>query len=185
LIAPINRTMLRPAYKTLPKGLIYKIPNDNLYKLIDLKKRQVVGEMLAFPEPNSVRCIYDVPADKKNFKIHSLNIYFFHQNKGWGEYFMNFAKKESYNTGCEGRLYLIAYNPFEPPHVFYRKQGLIAKDRAINNRLNSCIKRNDFLCCYPPCEMYLPLDNNEKKQKNVKNKSFWNTIKNFLGIKNK
>ena len=183
MIQTITKTNLTPKIKSFPKGLIYRVPRTDFYKLIETKSGAIVGDMLAYPELNSVRNIYNVSAEKKVFKIYSLDINFFQQRKGWGEYFMNFAKQESYKQGCEGRLYLVAYNPFTSPHVFYKKQGLVARDKRINERLNSCIKKRDFFSGYPACEMYLPFDNVNKYQEPVKKIGFWQNIKRLLGIK--
>ena len=179
----MNKTLLTPRIKALPKGLIYNAPKSDSYKLIDLKKKKVVGEMIAFPEKNSIRRIYDIPEEKNVFRIYSLEINYSAQRKGWGKFFINFAKKESYKTNCEGRLSLVAYNPFASPHLFYKKQGLKAKDKRIDDRLNSSLKKNQLWNGYPPCEMYLPVENNDKIVNPIKKNSLWNKIKSFFKLK--
>ena len=105
----IVKTSLIPRTCILPKGLIYNEPKTNFYRLINTKTGKAVGEMLAFPEENSNRKIYDIAGEKKVFRIYSLEIDFSERRKGWGEYFMNFAKQESYKRGCEGRLFLCLF----------------------------------------------------------------------------
>ena len=185
MIQSISKSILIPKPKSFPRGLIYNVPKSNFYRLIDSKKGIIVGEMLAYPESNSVKNIYDAAPEKNVFRIYSLEINFSQQRMGWGKYFIDFAKKESYKQGCEGRLYLVAYNPYASPHVFYKKQGLVARDKRIDHSLNACIKGKEYCSGYPACEMYLPLDKVSKNQKAVKKKNLWDVIKTFVAKKNK
>ena len=97
MISTMNKTLLTPRIKALPKGLIYNAPKSDSYKLIDLKKKKVVGEMIAFPEKNSIRRIYDIPEEKNVFRIYSLEINYSAQRKGWGKFFINFAYDNNHN----------------------------------------------------------------------------------------
>ena len=155
---------------------------SDTYCLAETKTGKMIGRMCAFPVDNNKR-IYNIPENAKNYRIYSLEIKESERKKGWGTYFMNFAKKQSYNEGCEGRLYLVAYNSVRAPHCFYKKQGLVAIDKMVDKKLSNCTTQHINSMWRPPCDMYLPLDKTIIEQKAVKNKSFISLIKKYFCIK--
>ena len=160
---------IKPSYLTektlpLPKGLFYKHNNCD-YTLINVSSGKLVGTMCAEAitfDPNS---LYKKKENEKIFHIYTLNILPNEQNKHWGEYFMNFAKKESFKQKCDGRLSLIAYNEKTSPHVFYWKQGLKSKDNNINRILKKCAEENSIPFFFNATAMYLPI---KKEKKSIK-----------------
>ena len=134
---------LTPRLKQFPKGLIYKVPNRSSYRLVDSKTGNLVGKMQAFPVDGYIYSYYNLNRDEKIFRIYSLDIEENEQNKGWGKYFIDFAKKESYRQGCEGRCNLVAYNPWKSPHIFYKKQGFITPEKGFNKTLDEYIEKKE------------------------------------------
>ena len=64
---------------------------------------------------------------------------------GYGSKFLKFARNESKEHGCEGRIHLIAsrvFSQYDPPHIFYRKSGFTAGNNKMNKYLDKCIKAN-------------------------------------------
>ena len=87
--------LLTKPIKEMPKGLIYNHKNKDIYKLISLKDKKVVGEMRAYPINNDK--LYYKSEQKKDYIFHisSLDIFEKMRNQGWGKMFIDFAKKES------------------------------------------------------------------------------------------
>ena len=185
MIKPINQTLLTPRVKELPKSLIYKVPTIGCYRMFETKTGNYLGEMRAFTEKN-IRKIYDMDEDSQIYRVYSLKIKSSERHKGWGTCFMNFAKRQSYRTGCEGRMFLIAYNPLRAPQIFYKKLGFAAVDKSVDKVLDNCIKTNVQPLSHPACMMYMPLEKvqeEQKEQKEVNKTNFWGRVKRFLGIK--
>ena len=183
MIKPVCQTLLTPKVNRIPRGLIYRVPTEDIYNLVETKTGRFIGKMCAFVVDNKNN-IYDVSVDAKTYRVYSLEIEESEQNKGWGTYFMDFAKRQSYREGCEGRLYLVAYNSISVPQIFYKKQGLLAVDKSVDKKLDNCIKNHICPMWHAACEMYLPLNKPVEKQKVVEKQSFWGFIKSFLGIEN-
>lgn len=186
MVLKINSSMLTPRVRQLPRGLIYNFDNEKktLYRLFDTKSGDLVGRMLAIPETRRRENFYNLDNDEDLiFRIHSLEIEESQRNKGWGTYFMNYAKKESYRQNCKGRLSLIAYNPYKSPHIFYKKQGLVTADENLNKKLDRCIEDKDYTNFFRYSEMYLPIVEKEEKQKDFAKKKFWDIIKSIFDFK--
>lgn len=49
--------------------------------------------------------------------------------KGTGQKLINLAQRESWCSGCKGKVHLDALNPDNPPFYFYRKMGFDSQDR--------------------------------------------------------
>ena len=183
MISALNSALIAPRIKPLPKGLIYRVPKSDIYHLIETRTGELVGKMVAFPITNGLKQIYDVPQESKVFRVYSLKIDPLRRNEKWGSYFMQFAKNESNRQECDGRLYLVAYNSEYAPHVFYKKQGLKAVDKRMDQKLNEFIKKNENPIWLPSSEMYLPIEEKEKEIKcisSLKQNSFIKDLKNFF-----
>ena len=167
-INAMNNTFLAPRIKSLPKGLIYKVPKNDIYHLIETKTGNLVGKMYAFPVKNGIKGVYDLSQDSNVFRVYSLKVPYEHCRQGWGSYFMQFAKTESYRRNCEGRLYLVSYNSECSPHIFYKKLGLKAVKKSMDVRLDEYIKKGYSPAWLPAEEMYLPLED----KKSLKNECF-------------
>ena len=148
----------------MPKGLIYKHPNKDVYRLIETKTGKVIGKMSAFITKSDAleMDFYKIGPDKDIFYINSLEVSPWKRNQGWGEYFMDFAKRESFRQGCEGRTFLVAYNYERPPQVFYKKQGFVAVDERIDKELDRCVEMGSCPYRCETTDMYLPLDEARK-----------------------
>lgn len=174
MISALNSALITPRVKPFPKGLIYKVPQNDIYHLIETRTGELVGKMVAFPITNGLKQIYDIPQESKIFRVYSLKIDPLRRNEKWGSYFMQFAKNESNRLECDGRLYLVAYNSEYAPHVFYKKQGLKAVDKRMDRKLDKFIKNNENPIWLPASEMYLPLEkeNERKSISSLKQNSF-------------
>jgi len=114
----------------------------NLYKMADAKTGVYAGEMVAYPAKiASFSAFYPPLSCRKSFKIEEL--YIEDRGQGYGTKFINLAKAESRNSGCGGRVHLVAsriYSPNNPPHLFYRKLGFTSKNKGIIKYFDKCIK---------------------------------------------
>lgn len=81
------------------------------------------------------------------------------RNKGWGKYFIDFLKNESFNKKCEGRITLVAYDSDKSPYLFCRKQGFESKIDYMNKRMDKFIKNNWKIGYWDALHMYLPINN--------------------------
>lgn len=144
--------------KKMPKGLIYNHKNKDIYKLISLKNKKVVGEMRAYPIKNNKTYYKNEQKNDTIFHISSLEILPKEQRKGWGEIFINFAKKESFNKNCKGKISLIAYNYETSPQAFYRKHGFVTLDDKTNKILDEYVENHWIPFHWDAMKMYLPLD---------------------------
>ncbi len=178
MLNSINKSILTPRITSLPKGLIYKFAEDDVYRLIETKTGNLIGEMIATPEKYEYQKIYRMLPSEKIFRIHLFEIKGFYRRMKWGCYFFNFAKNESYKQGCEGRLSLNAYNPTSPPQIFYKKQGLVAVDKKVDKSLDLYLKNGYGVIDTSPCEMFLPIDTKKNS------KDFIKDLKKFFRLKN-
>ncbi len=190
MIKPVQKSILMTKTFPLPKGLIYHAKGKNEYRLIDIGAKKLVGTMTAFGIDVEHDDFYSLSPGQKIFHIFTLEIDKLHRNKGWGSYFVDFAKKESYEKNCEGRLSLISYNYDNPPHTFYKRQGLITTDAKINKELDDYLIHGVRSCTRDALYMYLPDVATEKvKQttyvKEKHNKSFWEFFKKIIGTDKK
>ena len=177
--------MTRPC--PLPKGLIYHTKGKDEYRLIDIAARKLVGRMTAFDIDVQYDKFYKLKPGQKIFHIFTLEIEQFCQNNGWGSYFIDFAKKESYKRNCEGRVSLVSYNYDNPPHTFYKKQGFITIDKRTNKELDYCLKCGVRSCLREDLNMYLPVDTTENTMQNseiekASNGKIWKILKRIVGI---
>lgn len=151
----------RPALK-LPRGLIYNAPDSHFYNLLDVKNNRFVGYMIAFPRDCTKSSLYfNVEPNAKAFRVYKLKI--FEKRKGWGTYLMNFAKRETFKKGCKGRLAVVAYNSQKPPHVFYKKIGLVTKSARQNQILDEYIAKGIEPRYFDAMDMFVPIKAYEKK----------------------
>ena len=190
--------MLTRPIKELPKILIYKCPKTTNkinwqyknvepfeYRMVDTATGQYVGKMIGGPvlHKNSKRHIfYPINSPYKSFYISYLNIE--ERFMGYGKEFISFARNLSKQSGCNGRVHLVAsrvYDRYWPPHIFYKKCGFVSNDSFMNNYLNDCIKSNAQIesAIADNLNMYLPVgDMPEKIQ--TKFQAFLNFLKRFI-----
>ena len=75
---------------------------------------------------------------------------------------MDFAKRESFRRGCEGRTFLVAYEYERPPQLFYKKQGFEAVDDFNEKILNEYARVNIKPQYLKAMDMYLPVAHSKK-----------------------
>lgn len=122
--------------------------------MFDTKSGKMLGEMLAFVNTNTDKRFYtNLKLPYKSFHIASLEIS--EKKQGYGREFIEFAKVLSKRKGCENRITLVAYNPGESPHVFYRKCGFTTNYKHINKFLDKCIAGKEELRYMTLTHMYL------------------------------
>lgn len=168
----------KPARK-LPRGLIYHAPNSNSYKLFDVKNASYVGKMIAYPKDCTKSSLYhNVEPNAKLLRVYKLEI--FEKRKGWGTYLMNFAMKESYKQGHKGRLALVAHNLQKPPHVFYKKIGLVTKSERQNKILDEYIEKGIEPRYFDAMDMFVPIKAYEKKELPTPQKNFLEKVFQFI-----
>ena len=156
MIKPIPQSiLLTKPIKDMPKGLIYNYSRD-YYSLIETKTGKIVGEMRAYPIFNDKLYYRDKDVNDAIFYISSLDIFPKYQKKGWGEYFIKFAKNESVNQDCGRRVSLVAYNYDKCPHAFYFKQGFVTLNERTNKILAEYVKNHWIPFHWDAMEMYLP-----------------------------
>ena len=167
--------------RKLPRGLIYHVPNSDLYNLIDTKNGNYVGKMIALTKDcTNSSLYYNVEPDARLLRVYKLKI--FEKRKGWGTYLMHYAMNESYNLGCKGRLALVAHNPEKPPHVFYKKIGLVTKSESQNKMLDEYIARGIEPNRLNAMDMFVPIKAYEKKElpNSQKKLTFWEKTSQFI-----
>lgn len=192
--------MLNTPIKTLPRILIYKSSKaasvlgwsnykpakPYLYRMVDTKSGKFVGEMIGAPvlhnNKKAKQIFYPKNSPYKSFYIGYLSIE--ERFMGYGKEFIRFAKNLSKQSGCKGRVHLIAsrvYDRYWPPHVFYKKCGFLSNDSFMNHYLDDCIKSNTQIesSIADNLNMYLPVgDVPEKIQ--TKFQAFLNFLKRFI-----
>jgi len=147
---------ITPKIKTFPKGLIYKVPKTNSYKLANTNGK-LVGEMSLLERFCTNSSFYKTEPYGRTLHIYSLAIKEEEWGYGWGSYLLDFAKKESYKRGCKGRCSLVAHYPGRPPHIFYKKNGFITPQENTNQFLDECIKTGVKPGFLPASDMFIPI----------------------------
>ena len=165
-----NSILFTKAIKKVPDVLIYQHKNTSLYTMFDVKNLKLAGRMNAYG-------IRDLLTKEDSLYIETLNIY--QKRQGFGSIFLNFAKHISKHLGCEGRVKLIAatteYDPLNPPHIFYRKNGFTTDNKKLLKKMDKYIKKNKQLphLSTMPERMYYPPKQEAKKD-------FIKSIKDFF-----
>lgn len=190
-------TYLRPAKRQqVPKFLIYSKRDVRMFdvarretvvvdihKMADMENKLYAGEMITRTLKNYT-CDEIYPEEKSIdvLKIELLNIA--QRRKGYGKEFLKFAQTESKKQGCNGKVFLVAsriYDPNNPCHIFYRKQGYTSTDSYINYMLDRSI-RNHSKLSYEYADnllMYKPINS---KQSNKTKQGFIEKLKKFIGL---
>jgi len=151
-------------YKGLPKGLIFNVPNTHLYNLVDTKSGNKIGKMHTFVQKDHHLFYKKVPYLDVLY-IEDFEIEKSQRGKGWGKYFIDFVKNLSFVKKCEGRTTLVAYDPDNSPHLFYRKLDFASNYENFNDEMDKYIKENRRIeNCWDAVPMYLPED---KIQRNL------------------
>ena len=155
---PISKPLYPiPQPRIFPKGLIYKVPETNSYRLAN-NAGKVVGEMSLLKRICNNSAFYkNIEANGTTLHIYNLDIEKEEWGKGWGTYLLDFAKKESYKRGCKGRCSLVAHYPGRPPHVFYKKNGFITPREDINQLLDKCIENGVYPNFLSAIDMFIPI----------------------------
>ena len=162
MINPISKAIEAPKviYKPfkLPEGLIYDVPTNDSYFLINTISGKIMGRMRANIEKD-VDNMYNQGKKTKLFYINYLNIRYKEQGKGWGKYLIDFAKNKSQELESEGKVALYSFNPENPPHLFYRKLGFATKNKKLNAKMDKYIKDKKPISIWRGIRMYLPIEN--------------------------
>ena len=179
-----NSILYTKPLKQIPKGLIYKVPTNSSYRLFSTNDGSFVGKMYAYAKDCTNSSFYDVEPNGETFHIYSFEIFDEYKRKGWGEYFAQFAKNESYKQGCKGRTSLVAYNSDKSPHVFWWKQGFVTKDKDTNRLLDSYVQNNVSPWYMPAKDMFLPIEKYMKKPKPISTEppTFWEKVGKVLKL---
>ena len=152
--------------KKLPEKIIYLNKVNNVlnppqeeYVVFSPKDSSAIGGIMKchkssfFLRPNYNGYVYAVDF------IKTIN-----RGEGYGKALLNFAKKLSEQSGCEGQIILKAtglYTPMSVPHLFYRKNGFTTLDKKIDSKMDKFIKQgmkattkdfSDMLMFYPDME---------------------------------
>lgn len=156
--------------QNIPTKLIYNPIGSDFYKMFDTKTGNIIGEMIAYPTINQ-----DIYIDR-------LLIYK-EKRQGNGTKFLNFAKNMSKNFGFEGRMFVCAgtlpEDPFNPPHIFYRKYGFKPEYKNYSKIIDKHIKKNKQLNYRTTPEVMMYYNPKEI----IKNKTtIFNKIKNIFKI---
>lgn len=151
--------LIQKPIKKMPEVLIYNVPNTGRYNMFSSKegRRGFVGVM-------------DLSVD--NFKgqdaLKIVDLLIFEREKGYGSYFINFAKALS-RKFFGGRVFLEAstlpIDPFAPPHVFYRKHGFTTDNEKVLKKIDQSLKKQKQLSYFdaPNTIMYFPSEEAPKK----------------------
>ena len=138
-----------------PKGLIYKHKDGILHTLMDTATGNCVGKMSIILRPCSNLPFYNNFQEASTLHVYSLKID--EKNKGWGSYFIDYAKQESYRRGCQGRCSLVAHHSGRSPHLFYKKKGFVTTNEAYNKYLDECIRTGKPLYYERAMSMFIPV----------------------------
>lgn len=191
--------MLSRPIEKIPRILIYKHPKPinvmgwcyrsnkpELYRMVDTKTGKYVGEMVGSPVVHNNKEVHKIfyPINKpyKSFYICSLES--LERFSGYGKAFINFAKNISGQSGCNGRVHLIASRVYDrryPPHVFYKKCGFVSNDKFMNSYLDDCINSKCTIesAFADNLNMYLPAGDKPEKITS-KFERFLNFLKRFI-----
>lgn len=140
----------------IPDVLIYNPRGTNLYSMVNTKENKVIGRMIAYPTINH------------DLYISELTI-LRNKREGFGTKFLDFAKLLRDELGCEGKVVLDAsttpYDPHNPPHIFYRKNGFTSDDKKMLKKIDKYIKKGKQLDykTTPAIRMYYPPDTQPAK----------------------
>lgn len=168
MISTIQSSLLSKQIRNFPKNLIYNPPSKPDRYYMANSKGEYVGNMCAFARQRYESSFYQTDLPYKTLHISSLEILEKYWGKGYGSDFIDFAKKESYRQGCEGRVSLVAFYPGRPPHLFYFKKGFITPNQKENERFEKHIKNGEPLYYYNAVDMFLPLkEEHFPRKKNV------------------
>lgn len=153
----------------IPDVLIYNPRGTNLYSMVNTKENKVIGRMIAYPTINH------------DLYISELTI-LRNKREGFGTKFLDFAKLLRDELGCEGKVVLDAsttpYDPHNPPHIFYRKNGFTSDDKKMLKKIDKYIKKGKQLDYQstPVTRMYYPPDTPPAKS------NFLQLLKNLFQI---
>lgn len=144
--------------RKIPQNLIYNPKGTDSYKLINLKKGSVIGEMVAYPSIN------------QDIYIDSLAIYK-ERRQGFGKIFLDFAKNMSKKYGYNGRMSVnaatISLDPFNPPHIFYRKYGFVPENKKLLKHIDKHIRKGKQLDYRTTPNTFMYYDEDNKIKKNL------------------
>ena len=143
-VSPINKNLF---YKKLERGC-YRMMNS---------KGEFVAEATVYPRYKAESFCYSEDVPCSIFHIARFDVFEEFQRQGYGSEFMKYLKRESYDTGCEGRVSLVAHSSRKAPHLFYWKQGFITPDIGVNKYFATCVKEGRDFQHYAAKDMYLPL----------------------------
>lgn len=143
----MNSLIKYPAarFRKLPERLIYKTKTDYYGTPVDkfiMFSTEKNSKMKA-----TMKCFPEIIERDGRANVPSLYIWQLMSNcsgNGFGTDLLNFAKQYSKRIGCGGRFHLSADTAFTPrriPHIFYKKYGMNTKSYAVNNKLDSFIKK--------------------------------------------
>ncbi len=181
----------RKPVKEIPQVLIYTtraIATDlttgksrivNVHKMADTKTGHYVGEMVTQAR-KKVDCTYIYPNKITCDALEIVRLIMEERRMGYGSKFIEFAKHESQQKGCNGRVFALAsrlYDRQHPSHIFYRKQGFTSVDKKLNKIMDECIANGQNLDIEHADNllMYLPV-----KEKPRKSSGFFKKLKNLL-----
>ena len=163
--------LLTKPVKKLPEVLFYSRPSTNSYTMISTKNPEILGHMRAFVSNYHFKDPY--------LFVHQLVI-FKNKRQGYGTKFLDFAKNLSKKSGCGGRVRLIAtttaYDPRNPPHLFYRKNGFSSNNKKFIAKMDRYIRKNkqlDYRTTHR-LEMYYP------EEPVVKKETGWSRLKDYF-----
>ena len=155
---------ITPKYlpKKLPEYIFYKTTQANskftydVFTLGSTKTKSRLGQIVCHKTNEHLRENYNGPILILDF-IYTSNFY-----KGYGSILLNFAKKYSKQSGCNGYISLKTDSSFTPnriPHLFYRKHNFSSLNKKIDKKMDQFIRKNkdatykDFrsiIMHYPP-----------------------------------
>ncbi len=182
--------------KELPRRLIYKSQKTQrvfddingtktrayVYNMVDTQTNEVVATMKAGPVEykNKNHEIYPIEVPYRSYYVAYIESV--DSGQGYGTELLKLARSESVQTGCEGRVHLIAsriYTPRRPPHLFYRKQGFESGSSFLNQTMDFYISIKKPLPdeYADNLEMHLPVTIEKAK---VQQKSKMSLIVNFF-----
>lgn len=138
-------------FKNIPNQLIYHPEGSCYYKMFDRNNGKVLGFMEAGPISLNGNNLFYI--DK---------LFIFQKRMHFGTKFLDFAVNLSNKQGCNGKLMLkasnTAFDPHNPPHIFYRKYGFTCSDKKMLKKIDKYIKMKKQLDYKntPSVFMYFP-----------------------------
>lgn len=157
MIKSIHKIPYKPVPFSQVKELIYYNSKNSVYSMVNAQTGRFIGNMSAFAVKGPDICGYNLTSSDYAFYINSLYINPEYRNQGWGGKLLKYAEKESPKHGCEGRVFLTAYNYHNSPHAFYYKHGYRCEDPRLNKTLAECVEYGIRPNKWKSVEMYLPL----------------------------